>query len=104
MKRLCHCGAIVAQTPCENCREKQRGVSKNHAKRYDSKWRKLSERYRHDHPLCQDCDKQDIVEPATEVHHIIPISEAPDRRLDVKNLISLCHRCHQERHRELRQR
>jgi len=79
MKRLCHCGAIVAQTPCENCREKQRGVSKNHAKRYDSKWRKLSERYRHD---------------------LIPISEAPDRRLDVKNLISLCHRCHQERHRE----
>lgn len=104
MKRLCHCGAVVAKTPCDKCREKRRGVSLNHAERYDSKWRRLSERYRHDNPICEDCDKQDIVEPATEVHHIIPISDEPERRLDVNNLVSLCHRCHHERHRELRRK
>lgn len=34
------------------------------------------------------------VVPATVVDHIIPIAEAPERRLDPSNLQSLCKPCH----------
>jgi 5-methylcytosine-specific restriction endonuclease McrA len=35
---------------------------------------------------------------AEEVHHIVPICEAPHLRLDVKNLVALCKKCHRKRH------
>lgn len=47
--------------------------------------------------ICQDCGK-----PAEHVHHIIRLSEAnvgnPAVSLNLDNLVSLCHRCHDHRH------
>lgn len=48
--------------------------------------------------LCQDCLKKNIIKQAREVHHIIFLTQDFNKRLDEKNLISLCHDCHQERH------
>jgi 5-methylcytosine-specific restriction enzyme A len=44
---------------------------------------------------CEDCDAGRIrVTPATVVDHIVPIADAPDRRLDWTNLRSMAKPCH----------
>ena len=65
--------------------------------RRTNKWKEKSieirERDRH---LCQVCLRNLYLTDRTlnydqlSVHHIIPASEAPDRRLDNRNLITLC--------------
>lgn len=68
--------------------------SAKHSKTYDYTWRVLSKAFRQMNPLCAECLRSDIIKLATEVHHIIDIADAPDRRLDTSNLESLCHECH----------
>jgi 5-methylcytosine-specific restriction endonuclease McrA len=41
-------------------------------------------------PICQVCDSA----LALEVHHIQPVSKAPDREMDWENLQSICPDCH----------
>lgn len=65
---------------------------------YDRRWRKVrvatlaAEPGAHTGPLCVQCLAAGIVEPATDLDHIIP------KRLggsdDPANLQPLCHRCH----------
>jgi 5-methylcytosine-specific restriction protein A len=95
MKKLCHCGAVQ---PCEVHR--RRSTSKR-SKDYDNKWRVLSERLRALRPICEDCLAQGRHDPATEVHHIIPVTQAPKLRLEQSNLVCLCGHCHRERHRRI---
>ncbi len=45
-------------------------------------------------PLCQICLKTGLYTQAQEVHHIKPIRERPDLRLDAANLQALCKPCH----------
>lgn len=58
-------------------------------------------------PLCERCQQQGIVTPATEVHHVTPVEDglslAEKRRLmyDPHNLRALCHDCHVQTHIEL---
>lgn len=52
---------------------------------------------------CQLCKQQGKVTPATEVHHKIPIRVDWSKRLDEHNLIALCHRCHMNEERKLKQ-
>ena len=98
--RFCKCGAVV-DGGCARCRTtpgtsttykttKQRG--------YGADWKDLSERYRRNHPLCEDCLKDDKVTPASEVHHIVPISVDPTQRMTWSNLVALCTTCHDARH------
>jgi 5-methylcytosine-specific restriction endonuclease McrA len=47
-----------------------------------------------DHRLCQWCLKRGTITIATEVHHIKELDKYPDLALDVGNLVSLCHACH----------
>ncbi len=59
------------------------------------------------HPLCQDCEEQGLVRPATEVHHVVPCEYATNGRemenlmFDERNLVALCHDCHVRRHTEM---
>ena len=93
--RFCRCGKrIEGRLLCERCDP----TPKTGERGYDHQWRKLSEAYRTDHPTCADCEAKDIVTPATQVHHEIPIRTAPGRRLDPANLVSLCDVCHEARH------
>ena len=65
---------------------------------YHSKsWREVRALYRRSHPLCEECERQGRVVVADLVHHKVEISEggAP---LDLKNLESLCHACHNRIH------
>ena len=59
------------------------------------------------HPLCERCEAQGYITPATEVHHQRPVeygvTYAEKYRLmyDVKNLRALCHDCHVKAHIEM---
>lgn len=64
---------------------------------YDNSWLRLRRAYLQRHPMCQvgACKDRPITERvAVEVHHRVPISEAPERRLDWSNLVSACDKCH----------
>lgn len=46
---------------------------------------------------CEQCGKA-FVSEALEIHHIVSISENPSMALQTKNLVLLCHACHQKVH------
>lgn len=62
---------------------------------YDNSWRKLRlVALKRDHYLCQRCLESDRPTQATEVHHIVGIDVAPELRLVLENLASMCAPCH----------
>lgn len=71
------------------------------------KWLRLRRDTLTAHPLCQRCEAEGRITPATEVHHIRPVEEAitmadkMQRMYDVHNLQALCHDCHVKTHTEL---
>ena len=69
--------------------DKDRGSASKRG--YDRAWQRLRKWFLNRYPLCQETDCQAA---AAEVHHVIPISERPDLRLDQANLMSLCKSCH----------
>lgn len=52
--------------------------------------------------LCRECKRYGKVTGANTVHHILPLQERPDLKLDSKNLISLCEEHHNQMHNRLR--
>ena len=48
--------------------------------------------------LCEECRKKGILTMAEDVHHIVPISEDWEKRLDMDNLRCLCVNCHNLAH------
>lgn len=73
-----------------------------------SNWVKLRESYIMEHPLCEHCLKEGIIEPATEVHHKFEISNGKDEMemkeiaYNANNLESLCTKCHHNEHNKRR--
>jgi 5-methylcytosine-specific restriction protein A len=62
---------------------------------YSSDWRIVRvHALRRDNYLCVACLRDGIATLALDVDHITPITTAPDRRLDLTNLQSLCRPCH----------
>lgn len=62
---------------------------------YDGPWRRLRlVALRRDNYLCLECLKTGRPTPAEEVHHIVGIDIAPELRLDLENLASVCGPCH----------
>jgi 5-methylcytosine-specific restriction endonuclease McrA len=61
---------------------------------------------RRDKYLCTECrrygrrDRDGLPVQAVTVHHIEPLELAPERKLDDKNLQSLCKACHNRKHPE----
>jgi 5-methylcytosine-specific restriction endonuclease McrA len=100
--KLCRCGGVREDrrgSVCERCgagKRKPERSTKEYG--YDHTWRVLSERKRKDDPLCEMCLKQGKAEASTEVHHIVPIDEAPWLRLEWNNLMSVCNECHKGIH------
>lgn len=56
---------------------------------YGRTWQKVRNAYLRAHPLCEDCLAENIVEPAREVDHKVPLADggAP---YDWRNLRALC--------------
>lgn len=84
-------------------REKRR---KERQEIYSTKeWREMSILKRQQNPLCEDCYKNNILTPATEVHHIlspftpnITEEEKYRRAFAWDNIVALCGDCHHKRH------
>ena len=95
MPKLCKCGAIVDKR-CERCDPPIPHKQTTQERGYGNDWRKLSERYRKSHPLCERCTEQGRTRAADHVHHIIPIRVAPELRLERSNLMAVCVECHEE--------
>lgn len=58
------------------------------------------EALRRDHYLCQMCMDKGLYTPADVVHHIEHLADRPDKALDIDNLQSVCHTCHNKLHPE----
>lgn len=67
------------------------------ARGYDYQWGKVRSSYIKANPMCEFCSEDGLLQEAQVVDHIVPISEAPELRLDPDNLRSLCKRCHDRR-------
>lgn len=104
MKSCPYCGRIHQSGYVCPKKPKCRGQKNTDANRFrhSNAWTKLSRAVRErDHYLCQCCVR--MIEGTyrqynyddIEVHHITPIEEDYDRRMDSDNLISLC-RVHHE--------
>ena len=63
-------------------------------KRYGSRWKKIRDAYLAAHPLCERCKNYDRLTPATEVHHIIPLTGGGSHNYN--NLLALCKSCHSQ--------
>ena len=73
-----------------------------------SKWKtKREEVLKLDKYECQICKKRGKYKKATTVHHVNYVKKHPDKALEIwyyfkgekkRNLISLCHECHEEVH------
>lgn len=61
-------------------------------KRYGRAWKRIRDAYMAAHPLCEECDLAGRITPATEVHHVIPLSNGGTHSRD--NLMALCKICH----------
>ena len=64
---------------------------------YDQRWQRVRLYHLLTHPLCEDCNERGRLTLATQVHHVVKLSERPDLRFDHDNLLSLCSRCHSRR-------
>src|SRR5699024_10861054 len=70
---------------------------------YDqARWRRArARRLRHDEYQCQECKRFGLTTQATTVHHIYPLESHWNLRLDSRNLISLCAKCHGKMHKRI---
>ncbi len=64
---------------------------------YDSEWRRASKRFLRNNPLCAHCMRDGRITAATQTDHVIPIKQAPERRMDPTNWQSLCGPCHSKK-------
>ena len=71
------------------------------------KWQRLRNEYLGYHPLCEKCERDGIIKPATDVHHIKPIQSKTTiddmikLAFDANNLMALCSQCHHIIHLEM---
>lgn len=95
------CRSLTNGTYCEQHKyletERKRNFNRyfrepSYGKRYGREWRAIRDQYIKRHPLCEECMKYHRLIPATEVHHILPLSDGGTH--DAANLMSLCHECH----------
>lgn len=62
-------------------------------------WKKFREYIlSRDNDLCQECLKEDKITRGNLVHHIVPIREDYEKRLDFENCITVCNDCHEKIH------
>ncbi|PXW88809.1 5-methylcytosine-specific restriction protein A [Pseudogracilibacillus auburnensis] len=54
--------------------------------------------YERDNGLCQRCKSNGHLVKADVVHHIVEVKTDWDQRLELDNLESLCHSCHNKEH------
>ena len=102
-KAMKPCGypCCPALTDRQYCPEHQKLVSSHYnryerdpasKKRYGYQWQKIRALFLAVHPLCAECLVRGSATPASEVHHILPLSRGGTN--DEANLAALCKPCH----------
>ena len=64
----------------------------SHRRGYGARWQRIRAAHLSREPLCRECSRVGIIEPATDVDHIVPLAMGGTNAAD--NLQSLCHRHH----------
>lgn len=95
-------------SPTNNPKEAVKRHNDKYGKYYQNRqWKHLRDYYIKLSPLCHDCAINGRSVPATELHHIIPYSwfDTEEDRMKAllcpDFLVSLCRKCHMERHKNL---
>ena len=71
------------------------------------RWRRLRRDVLSRHPMCQRCQDEGRLTPATEVHHVRPVEDGTTKAERARllfvphNLRALCHSCHLATHLEM---
>jgi 5-methylcytosine-specific restriction enzyme A len=74
----------------------------------DKRWKKLRRLKLINNPTCERCEEKGRTKLADEVHHIIPFDKGNNKdeidslAFDYDNLMSLCDKCHDEIHKEIK--
>lgn len=62
------------------------------------RWQRLARLYRQSHPICADPfghhQRDGVIVESAQVHHRVPLHDAPELAFDEANLQALCARCH----------
>lgn len=113
LKKLCaKCHEVIDQgnTYCDKCNSKVNSINSkvyNESSRnkesqsfYNNKqWKKLTHVIKQkDNGLCLNCLNDNKIKYKDVIHHIIPLTDDKSKALDINNLISLCHTCHNRTH------
>ena len=80
----------------ENRRYEKYGRDRTAKRRYGRGWKRVRDHYIAAHPLCEQCMKEGRLTRATQVHHIVPLSEGGSSRPE--NLTAICSECHARIH------
>lgn len=103
-KRICNRCRTIVDGPCPRCTKARAKTSTKRGttseRGYDSIWRKMSERFRAEHPLCGKCAEANIVRASECVDHVIPHEGKPELLYNWDNLQALCWSCHSRKTRK----
>jgi 5-methylcytosine-specific restriction protein A len=72
------------------------GRDRESGKRYGAPWKKVRAVFLAAHPLCEVCEAERRLTPATLVHHRVKLTDGGANDWD--NLMALCDSCHSRLH------
>ena len=101
IRSLCRCGGIKTDGTCDRCGAKPAVKERKtrHERGYGRDWVKVTNLNRQLVPVCVLCWHKGITTIPTIAdplasHHIEKIRDAPEKRLDLSNVVSVCKECH----------
>ncbi len=59
-----------------------------------ARWQAVRAQVLRDEPVCRECARLGLTEPATQVDHVVPLAVAPQLAFDRANLAPTCTACH----------
>jgi 5-methylcytosine-specific restriction protein A len=77
------------------CPKHKKQYAHRDSSHYGYRWRKIRTVYLAKNPICADCQKNNKLTPANEVHHVVSVADGGTDRDD--NLMALCKSCHSKR-------
>lgn len=87
---------ISGATYCDRHKPKERPRASASKRGYDRVWQKVRAAHLKEHPLCEDCLETGRVTVGVDVHHKVALRKG-GKRLDKRNLRTLCPTCHKVR-------
>jgi 5-methylcytosine-specific restriction protein A len=96
------CPNLTTAHYCESCaraesrRYEQQQRDPGHDARYGANWRRVRAACLAAHPLCQLCQQEGRLTPATLVHHKVKLTDGGDN--SPENLVACCQECHSRLH------